>query len=47
MYPAASDSLPEGFMGLTVPERALLLSPEEAAAIRDEAVAEWQRALSR
>jgi len=47
MYPAASDTLPEGFMGLTVPEQALLLSPEEAAAIRDEAVAEWQRALSR
>jgi thiamine transport system substrate-binding protein len=47
MYPAASDSLPEGFAGLTVPEQALLLSPEEAAAIRDEALATWQRALSR
>jgi thiamine transport system substrate-binding protein len=47
MYPAASNDLPDGFDGLTVPDEALLFSPEEAAAIRDEAVAEWQRALSR
>jgi thiamine transport system substrate-binding protein len=47
MYPAASNDLPEGFDGLTVPDEALLFSPEEAAAVRDAAVAEWQRALSR
>lgn len=47
MYPAASDTLPDGFAGLTVPDEALLLSPEDAAAIRDEALATWQHALSR
>ena len=47
MYPAASNDLPDGFDGLTVPDEALLFSPEEAAAVRDAAVAEWQRALSR
>ncbi len=47
MYPAASTTLPDGFEGLTMPERTLLLSPEEAAAVRDEAVATWQRALAR
>lgn len=46
MYPAASNDLPEGFDGLTVPDQALLLSPQEAASIRDEALDEWQRALS-
>jgi len=47
MYPAASDDLPDGFDTLTVPDTALLLSPDEAAALRDEALDEWQRALSR
>ena len=49
MYPAAlpPDALPEGFETLIQPSQALLLSPEEAAARRDEAVATWQRALSR
>ncbi|PWK59840.1 thiamine ABC transporter substrate binding subunit [Roseicyclus mahoneyensis] len=47
MYPATAVTLPDGFEGLTMPERALLLSPEEAAAVRDEAVATWQRALAR
>jgi thiamine transport system substrate-binding protein len=49
MYPAAlpATSLPDGFDTLITPETALLLSPEEAADIRDEALATWQRALSR
>ncbi|MBF9034926.1 thiamine ABC transporter substrate binding subunit [Rhodobacterales bacterium HKCCE2091] len=47
MYPAAAATLPDGFDTLTVPDTALLLPPGEAAAIRDEAVAEWQAALSR
>ena len=49
MYPAVmpEEGLPEGFETLIRPERALLLSPDEAAAIRDEALAEWLAALSR
>ncbi|NKX44896.1 thiamine ABC transporter substrate binding subunit [Roseicyclus persicicus] len=49
MYPAAlsPDALPEGFGTLIQPAQALLLSPEDAAARRDAAVATWQRALAR
>jgi thiamine transport system substrate-binding protein len=49
MYPAVtpSEGLPEGFETLIEPERALLFSPDEAAAVRDAALAEWRDALSR
>ncbi|MBB5720555.1 thiamine transport system substrate-binding protein [Loktanella ponticola] len=48
MYPAATpaDGLPEGFDTLVVPELSLLKTPEDALAIRDEALAEWREALS-
>jgi thiamine transport system substrate-binding protein len=49
MYPAAlpAEALPEGFDTLITPDRALILSPEEAAATREAAIATWQTALSR
>ena len=49
MYPAAvpEAGLPEGFETLIQPGKALLLSPEEAQAMRDEALEEWLTALSR
>ncbi len=49
MYPAVTPAagLPEGFETLVTPETSLLLSPEDAAAVRDEAVAAWLAALSR
>ncbi|QYX57482.1 thiamine ABC transporter substrate binding subunit [Roseovarius sp. SCSIO 43702] len=49
MYPAVmpEGGLPDGFGQLVTPEDALLFPPEEAAAIRDEALDEWLRALSR
>lgn len=48
MYPAVTptDGLPKGFETLAQPEKPLLLSPEDAAAVRDEALAEWLGALS-
>ena len=48
MYPAKAPAagLPAGFDGLITPETALLLSPEDAAAVRDDALAEWRNALS-
>jgi len=46
MFPAAGGALPEGFETLTSPEEALLLSPEEAAEIRADAIARWADALS-
>lgn len=48
MYPAVTpaDGLPEGFDTLVQPASALLLSPEDAADIRDTAVEEWRAALS-
>ena len=48
MYPAVTPvaGLPEGFETLTVPEKALLFSPDEAADVRDQALAEWLSALS-
>ena len=48
MYPAATPAggLPDGFDTLTVPEKSLLFSPTEAAAVRDAALEEWRTALS-
>jgi thiamine transport system substrate-binding protein len=49
MYPAVmpKGGLPQGFETLISPDKALLLSPAEAAAARDAAIAEWQAALAR
>jgi thiamine transport system substrate-binding protein len=49
MYPAAlpESALPTGFETLIQPAKALLVPPEDAAAMRDEALAIWQRALAR
>lgn len=49
MYPAVTpaDGLPAGFQDLPRPETTLLLSPDEAAARRDAALAVWRDALSR
>ncbi|WP_420012308.1 thiamine ABC transporter substrate binding subunit [Tateyamaria sp.] len=48
MYPAVTPAsgLPDGFETLITPEKALLLSPEDAAAARDGALAEWRDALA-
>ncbi|MBA3911011.1 MAG: thiamine ABC transporter substrate binding subunit [Rhodobacter sp.] len=48
MYPAVTPAagLPEGFDTFR-PAKSLLLSPEEAQAVRDVALAEWQAALAR
>jgi thiamine transport system substrate-binding protein len=48
MYPAVTptDGLPAGFEKLMTPETSLLLSPEDAAAMRDGALEEWRTALS-
>lgn len=48
MYPAVEPEggLPEGFETLVQPGKALLFSSQEAANLRDEALAEWLRALS-
>lgn len=49
MYPARvpAEGLPQGFETLAVPDKALLYTPEEAAAIRPAALDEWQRGLNR
>lgn len=49
MYPAVTpaEGLPDGFDTLVTPEKSLLLSPDEAATIRDAALDEWLGALSR
>lgn len=49
MYPAVmpDDGLPEGFETLITPEKSLLLDADEARTMRDEAIAEWQAALTR
>jgi thiamine transport system substrate-binding protein len=39
--------LPAGFDTLIQPEKALILSSDDAAAMRSEAVDEWLNALSR
>ncbi|WP_170351149.1 thiamine ABC transporter substrate binding subunit [Ruegeria atlantica] len=48
MYPAVTPAagLPEGFDTLITPEKSLLYTPDEAAAVRDQALAEWLGALS-
>lgn len=48
MYPAVTPEggLPAGFETLLTPEKALLLSAEDAAAVRDAALDEWRTALS-
>ena len=49
MYPAAlpAEKLPSGFETLIQPDKALILSAGDAAALRDEALDEWLDALSR
>jgi thiamine transport system substrate-binding protein len=49
MYPAVTPAagLPAGFDTLIRPEKSLLLSADEAAALRDAALDEWLTALSR
>ena len=49
MYPAVTPAagLPAGFETLITPETSLLLPSDEAAALRDGALAEWQAALAR
>ncbi|MDK3075035.1 thiamine ABC transporter substrate binding subunit [Sedimentitalea sp. JM2-8] len=49
MYPAVvpESGLPAGFETLIAPDKALLVPSEEAAMVRDEALAEWLGALSR
>lgn len=48
MYPAVTPAagLPEGFETLTVPAKALLTDSDAVPAIREEALAEWLKALS-
>ena len=48
MYPAVTPSagLPAGFETLMVPEKALLTPTDEVPAVREEALAEWLKALS-
>jgi thiamine transport system substrate-binding protein len=49
MYPAHTPAagLPDGYATLAIPDKPLLLSPEEAQAMRDAALAEWLAALTR
>jgi thiamine transport system substrate-binding protein len=48
MYPATTtaNGLPDGFDKLITPAKALLLSPEDALALRAAALDEWRNALS-
>jgi thiamine transport system substrate-binding protein len=48
MYPAITPSagLPDGFQTLTIPGKALLYPPAEAAEVRNSALDEWRTALS-
>ena len=48
MYPAVipRSGLPDGFETLVTPEKALLFTPDEAAAVREGALDEWLRGLS-
>lgn len=48
MYPAVTPAggLPQGFETLVKPDRALIIPANEAATLRDEALAEWLGALS-
>ncbi|KUF12576.1 thiamine ABC transporter substrate-binding protein [Pseudoponticoccus marisrubri] len=47
--PAAlpQEAWPEGFQALDLPDKVLFYSEDEAAALRDEAIDAWRRALSR
>lgn len=47
-YPAAlpKDQWPTAFSQLNYPEKAIFLNEDEAAALRDEAIAEWRAAFS-
>jgi len=49
MYPARmpAEGLPEGFAAPVPPSQALIYSADEAAALRDAALSEWQTALSK
>jgi thiamine transport system substrate-binding protein len=49
MYPARTPDagLPEGFETLIRPEKALMLPPDDAEAVREEALAEWLAGLGR
>ena len=49
MYPAnlPDGELPEGFRTLARPAKTLVLTPDETAALRDGALAEWRAVLSR
>ncbi len=49
MYPAVTpkDGLPKGFETLAKPPRALMVPVDQAASVRDAALAEWLTALSR
>ena len=49
MYPAKTPStgLPAGFETLITPAKSLLLSPQQAGALRDAAIGEWRNALAR
>jgi thiamine transport system substrate-binding protein len=49
MYPAITppEGLPAEFTGLINPQKALIMSSDEAGAIRQEATEEWRAALSR
>lgn len=48
MFPAVTPAagLPEGFEGAVAPDQARLIAPADVPALRDEALAEWQAALS-
>jgi thiamine transport system substrate-binding protein len=48
MYPSVTPAagLPAGFETLIAPAKSLLLSADEAAALRDGALGEWLDALS-
>ncbi|MDF1874037.1 thiamine ABC transporter substrate binding subunit [Vannielia sp.] len=47
-FPAklAAEKLPEGFGALALPEKVFFFPEEKAEAMKDEAIAEWQRGLS-
>ena len=49
MYPAKTPGtgLPAGFETLITPAKSLLLSPQQAGALRDAAISEWRNALAR
>ncbi|MGO1298932.1 MAG: thiamine ABC transporter substrate binding subunit [Vibrio sp.] len=46
MYPVTNVTLPKGYEQLTIPKRALMLSPKQVAEHRRDWVREWQRAVA-